>query len=488
LSINTSSKEEVQLNKIIEDIFETIKAVFMTIGIPKRRLNLDLNETEQFSKKNKTKYSTLYDLIEDQVKFKIDKILLEILIEYLFNIDETKVQNLYLFDLISKQFLDHIDKFKKDYISSTQVRNILKDKISNIDNFINPSDFSVDLKFNEIQVPKFSEVPTKILKNSSITNEEITETKEKPNLEIQEKPISFLDYFGGNYPLAPKLINKFNINKENLINYKEIDPQFFDLRNLYYYLSIIKMLNIELPFSKSQIIEIIKNFINNNLFCANSNAKFDPINNFYGLGILSYINLKTLEKDELINIYEIGMHLESELIDFMPEKLHINFYTFLCLKLLKQMGSLIANKSYLANPILNYDIKSKLENYNPISDIFEHLASLKLLDNTINFNHFKSYKEELKKFLSDDQLHKYTITESAQLLLVFDLLNLKDLEFSICQKLFNNMTTLTKFFNSEDLKNTFNWKINKNAFTVELRMLFWALLASSSMTSGDSNL
>ena len=41
----------------------------------------------------------------------------------------------------------------------------------------------------------------------------------------------------------------------------------------------------------------------------------------------------------------------------------------------------------------------------------------------------------------------------------------------------------TKFFADKNLDKDFNWKKESLAFTVELRMLFWALLASSQYSS-----
>ena len=129
------------------------------------------------------------------------------------------------------------------------------------------------------------------------------------------------------------------------------------------------------------------------------------------------------------------------------------------------------------------DILSNLESnkkYNPILDIFEHLCSMKLLDKNANLSHFKSlYMNEIKKLISPNGFIKDTITDSARALLIMDLLGLKKVEFATCQHLLNYIIRNTRYFNSEDLKRKFNWKDDELAYTIELRMLFWALLACS---------
>ena len=61
-----------------------------------------------------------------------------------------------------------------------------------------------------------------------------------------------------------------------------------------------------------------------------------------------------------------------------------------------------------------------------------------------------------------------------------DLLGLNKVEYATCQHLLNYIIKSVRYFNSEDaedLTKRFNWKGDKLAYTIELRMLFWSLLA-----------
>jgi len=69
------------------------------------------------------------------------------------------------------------------------------------------------------------------------------------------------------------------------------------------------------------------------------------------------------------------------------------------------------------------------------------------------------------------------ITDSARTLLILDLLDLKDQESVLCSRLLQYVMNTTDFFTLDNLEKDFNWRIDKIAFKIELRMLFWALLA-----------
>ncbi len=451
-------EKEETIEEVIEKIIGIINLAFMTIDFPKKKLTPTFKQLKKiYIKKAKINPNCYKDFEKDLRKY-IEKILLEILIEYLFNIDTVKIQKLYLFDLLPKNFIDNVDKFKQEHEISSLLNSVIKEEISKIIDYINPSDFSIDME-------------------SIRTNKQIAIDSTKPKLKIQETQKTFLDYLEKFIPLKADVLKKFKIERDGLINFKMINQEFFDLQNLFYFISTLKMLNIEFPFKSNEVIYILKNYINGKIFSSSLDAKPDPISNYYGLTILSELNL--LKDTEIINISDIQMYLESELRNFIPEKLHLNFYTILCLKVLEQVGGLMALRRYLINPILNLDVISNTENFNHILDIFEQLAILKLLDKEISLNQFKFYAKKLKKVIMQNSKINITVTDSARILLIFDLLNLKKIEIDVCNRLFKFITDSTIYFDTENLSKHFNWKKDQIAFTIELRMLFWALLASS---------
>ncbi len=153
------------------------------------------------------------------------------------------------------------------------------------------------------------------------------------------------------------------------------------------------------------------------------------------------------------------------------------------MKILEKSGGLTAARAHLINPILSLDVLSNahdIKEYNPILDIFEHLASIKTLDKKANLSHFKAlYMGEIKKLITKNGYVNDTITDSARSLLIIDLLGMKKVELNTCQNLLNYVISGTRYFNSADLNKKFNWKEDKFAFSIELRMLFWALLGCS---------
>jgi hypothetical protein len=92
---------------------------------------------------------------------------------------------------------------------------------------------------------------------------------------------------------------------------------------------------------------------------------------------------------------------------------------------------------------------------------------------------------ELKKILTKNGAIDDLITESARTLLIINLLNLKNQESVMCSRLLNFIITSTSFFSLENINKDFNWRIDKLAYKIELRMLFWALLACTQYSSSD---
>ncbi len=304
-----------------------------------------------------------------------------------------------------------------------------------------------------------------------------TPIKEEIKLPVRKQILTFLDWFGSSQPINNEITNKFTLEKNNLVQTPVLNPDYFTLESLFYYVSILKMLKLDLPFRDEDYIQILTKYINNRIFCRSTGAKPDPLSIFYGLSILSELNL--LDSTGMVDLLGIEMFLESEFKKFIPEKLHLNLYAILSLKLLEKNGGVIFDKTGLLNQILNFDITS-LEQFNPPLDIYEHVSLLKSIDSNVNINHFKAlYINELKKLQGQNGSITDTITDSARTLLVLDLLDAKKQEYKLTRGILTYISNATKFFNLETLNKHFNWQIDGLGYTIELRMLYWALLASS---------
>ena len=516
-----SLESEEKIRETIETMIDSIKLAFMTIGFSKSRLTEDIIKLKQnISKRGGNEDPSNYDYhsyFENYLKKYINKILLQVLLEFLTDIDSNKIRNMDLFDLLPRNFINRLETFKLENIASNKIKNLIKEQSFTEESQYIPSEFDVtEAEANQkeqltiepgsqpilksfvkeldskslIKTPiklessSMIKAPFSVVEKLKIDEPPIFQAKEYISHEAtaQKKKIilseTSLDYFKHFSPINSDMVSKFNIDINNLLNFKEIKPEFFNLENLFYYIAILKMLNLNFPFNKSEIITIIKKLVlNGKAFSFSKDAKPDPISNFYGMSILSSLNI--LHENNIIDVKDIVLHLETELNNFLPENLHLNFYTILGLKMLEKNGGLITVKEHIINQILSLDIAS-LEEYNPILDIFEHLAITKLLDIEVKISYFKAfYLKETKKKIEQKKNIELTITTASRMLLILDLLELKRVEFNTCQRLLKYITSVTKFFDIENLKNYFNWKSDKSGFTVELRMLFWALLASS---------
>ena len=502
LNKKTQKESEKHLKNTLGKMLKAIKTGLNTIGVSIDKLNENQNNFINSLSKDTTEYPDYNSYFEIYLKNNVNKILFEILIEYLLDIDTKKLENLNLFELLPPNFISKLNEFKKKHFSVPN--NIEMFKQQNYDNYINFTDLTIKSKkiselniLAQLQEAKQDiierlKTPKKDLLKSSIVNldrelisKEITSQAKILPQKDQEIPIetdsdTFLDYFGQFSPIHSSISNQFKIDKVNLINSKVVNQNFFDLENLYYFISILKMLNIEFPFTNIEIFGILKNFIIGKIFSSSKDNIPDSKNIFFGLAILSELDL--LNKTDIIDLLEIENFLKSDLEKFIPEKLELNLYSLLCLKLMAKKQKVTLDKNFILKLIFNVNLL-KLEKFNPPLDIYNHLASIKLLNKTANLIEFKTtYIKEIKKLITPYNSVGDLITESAYVLLILDLLNLKEQEPELCSNLLNFIINSTSFFSIENLDNDFNWRKDILGYKIELKMLYWALLASSQYT------
>ena len=115
--------------------------------------------------------------------------------------------------------------------------------------------------------------------------------------------------------------------------------------------------------------------------------------------------------------------------------------------------------------------------------MFNHLALLALLNMENKIIEIKiTYFNELKKLIASNGSINNLYTDSTKALLIMDLLELKELEPDICSDLLNYLMKSTAFFNLTNLNKELNWRSHQLGYKIELKMLFWALFASSRYT------
>jgi hypothetical protein len=538
LKIITSTETEKVFEATLIKILKAIKTGLNTLGVPINKLTeIQNNYLSEINKGSIEKYD-YNSYLQHYLNEYVNKILFEILIEYLLDLDIKKIKALKLFKLVPPSFVDKLSQFKKQNIISDKMKEYFT--LSGIEKYLNSSDLSIKIETtkknpNKIDITIMNEkkesgntkekksegldilkqleearrdsietlktLKTEVFK-SSIEQLERTNVKKvyqkvaefvkqipsiilKENIKtpstaeiaysIEEKAEIFLDNMGNLPSVDPEIINRFKINTINLLNSRVVNPDFLDLESLFYYISIMKMLGIEFPFTSVQILEILKNYISEMIFSFSKNNTPDPIYIFYGLAIIT--ELDVIHRTNIISLQAIEEFLQAELKTFMPEKLKLNYYALLSLQMLEKNEIISSSKERLLSQVLGLDLL-KLKGFNPTLDIYNYIGIIKILDRSIDLSKFNTpYINELKKKLTPNGSIADLITESAKTLLILSLLDMKNQESVLCSRLLNFIVRSTNFFSLENLNKDFNWRIDKLAYKVELRMLFWALLA-----------
>jgi len=495
----TETESEKNLRSNLKKMLKAIKTGLNTIGVSMDTLNEAQNNFMSTLNQNRSEIQDYNSYFEFYLMNYVNKILFNILIDYLLEKEVKKLENVNLFDLLPPYFVSKLDEFKKKYINTPSIKEMLIQQ--DIDSYINFTDLSIKSKeVSELEILaqlreakqdiiETLKTPKKDLIRSSIESIEAKSISKKSvspvklsaeidhDIHIELYSGTFLDYFGHFTPIHPDVRNRFRIEKANLINSKVLNLDFFDLESLYLYISILKMLDLEVPFTNFEILEIVKNYINDKIFSSSKNEIPESRNIFFGLALFSELNL--YDKTDLIDLIKTKNFINSQIEKFIPEKLELNLHSLLCFKFIIKSQKININRNLIFDFLLKINLFT-LDNFKPILDIYHHLALLKLLDKNVSLKQFETlYINEIKKFISPNGSINDLVTESARALLIFDLLNLKNKEPELCSLLLNYIIDTTDFFNIENLDQNFNWRNDKLGFKIELEILYWALLASS---------
>ncbi len=494
----TETESEKNLRSNLKKMLKAIKTGLNTIGVSMDTLNEAQNNFMSTLNQNRTEIQDYNSYFEFYLMNYVNKILFNILIDYLLEKEVKKLENVNLFDLLPPYFVSKLDEFKKKFINPS-IKELLIQQ--DIDNYVNFTDLSIKSKevseldilaqlreakqdiIETLKTPKKDLIRSSIesIEAKSISKKSVSSVKLSAEIDhdihIELDSGTFLDYFGHFTPIHPDIRNRFRIEKVNLINSKVLNLDFFDLESLYLYISILKMLDLEVPFTNFEILEIVKNYINDKIFSSSKNEIPDSRNIFFGLALFSELNL--YDKTDLIDLIKIKNFINYQVEKFIPEKLELNLHSLLCFKFIIKSQKININRNLIFNFLLKINLFT-LENFKPILDIYHHLALLKLIDKNVSLKQFEiPYINEIKKFISPNGSINDLVTESARALLIFDLLNLKNKEPELCSLLLNYIIDTTDFFNIENLDQNFNWRNDKLGFKIELEILYWALLASS---------
>ncbi len=338
---------------------------------------------------------------------------------------------------------------------------------------------------------RMEELEAQIRTDLKTLKEDISETLEESRTSMKElvkaieaseipeisgkKVYSFLDYFG-TLPYLEQA--QINLKKSNFI--KSIAPflKKVDLKTIFYYISILKVLNIDISESFiGQAFKTMKKQTHEKIFTSPDNQNPDPINIFYGLSTV--LELRQYEKPDFIDIKKITQYIQEELNHFDPRELQINYYLLNSYNILNKANKPIdLNKQNKLEKLLDLNLPA-LPEYDLIRDLYQYLSCIKLLDPQFSF---EDIREEcytlLKDTIQEREIGQLTITESARSLLIIDLLKFKNENIELINPLIDRVKNATTFFGTDSEVKDFSWEDDILAYLVELRMLFFSLIVN----------
>ncbi|TET02179.1 MAG: hypothetical protein E3J90_02725 [Promethearchaeota archaeon] len=483
ISAIIDNETEEEISNTIFQIISATNSAFVTIGVSKNKIMSNQNLFQNAFLSQRNIFTNYLSFLQLGLKDYINKHLFVIIIEYIIDAEDKILENLDLFDLLPRDFLSNLRILRKKYVISEESKKRFKIFCNEIESYFNPSNLTFNKIDFEIQGPKedlSEDIILKRLQDARVDNLEVLqhptnrerEEGSASQIESQSLLSNFLDF----PTVSHSILEKIRVDVKQLINFVNSSPEFLDLENLFYSINIIKMLGLRNQLEPGYIKNIMSNYINGGVFSTGRYHIPNPMSVFYGLSILHELNLLN---GEIIDLLNIEMFLENELNNFVPENIILHFFTILCFKMLEKTGGIITDKKYLLEPLAKVDVFN-LEGFKPASDIFYFLGLISLLDKNVSFNNFREpYLSALKNKISANGSLNENITETARGLLSLQLLGLQDKELNIISGFLNFLNQNVNMFKDESNFAEFDWKNDKIAFKIELRMLFWVLLAFS---------
>lgn len=489
---------DFQKKEIIQNIISSTNSALNTIGIPIQELvPNDFIVEKTFTERIKA-YSNYNEFYENELRAYANRYLFVSLIEYVIEADINKVDNLDLFDLLPAKFKDKLIEYRINNPISFEDEELLNHVLQHINHYIDLNTITViSESFNKLpqkQIPSSEEniidqlekakesalnliqYPNEVKAEDEYLNKDLEDLK-GAIIELSGDGKTFAHYFGNFPQMTQKMITLLTFNRENLFNCIKNNPESLDIENLFYIIAIAKMIGFDLPLHPSQIIEYLKPYISARVFSSGIYHKPNPISNAYGLSILSELNF--IDSTDIIDLLDIEMFLENEFTIFIPEKLLLNFYALVALKMLEKRGNIITDKNDLLKELVSLDVTTFSDKNVPF-DMMCHLASIKLIEETRDVTRLKqTYYSELTKALKQNGSINNNLTDTARALLVLDLIELDQSNEDLSRILIAFIKRNNRFFDDSYSNSAFHWSNDPLAFKVELRMLFWVCLALS---------
>ncbi len=508
------------IQKTLELMNKIVKIGLSTIGISQFFLDTLEKEFLKYNllKPNETTRS-YQDYFENVLKKYTKVVLILILIQYFYDIHIDWFDSIDSFDLFPRLFLPELNAIKKEYRFEEDLNSNELKAIFFINSKIIQKTIELVYEFNrkepadvlsKTQISMEAKIQSEKSEDNIISN--LAEVKSESISILSKKPIQPLNFtlsknlkLGENYkkyiaglmkqnentndteelyhfdfllfrhpPSIDHILNILNVNNANFIKAKQIYNKKFDIEELFHFTSILALLCIQNPFEDNEISEILESNLNEGFFKTGREKLPSPQEIFYGLSIVNILGLK-----ELLDRVDFNA-INTVLQECLTTKDILNFshmyYSILSM-------AQIPNSNYNLFDAINTNLE-KSDNFFQfrkdvvnIDNIFYKLSVYKIL------NRFKDIKKKESLYLeiTEKFLGKYpnemNLSQMAKVLLCTNLLQETEKNVSVFEDVFTHLKESVYFFDIKKSQNLFNWQQDKVAFKIELRMLYWILLA-----------
>jgi len=139
----TTYESEMTINETLDKMIRTIRYTLSAVGFSRDELAADEKFLEEIAKKRGSDYPNYKSYYIKDLQHYFNGKLFQILIEYLVDLDNGKVDNLDIYNLISQNFILKLNLFKEENITTRELNFYIKEEIATLDNYVNPSNLEV---------------------------------------------------------------------------------------------------------------------------------------------------------------------------------------------------------------------------------------------------------------------------------------------------------------------------------------------------------
>ena len=290
LEINTETEEIIR--KTILAMINATNSALSSIGVSTDKLSSDIELFREIFEENRNMYSNYNSFLQLSLKDYINRHLFVIFIEYLTNIDKAKIENLDLFDFLPRKFLNKLDQLENEIQISEDTKNRFIVFITEIWKYFDSSNLTFKLSSFEMKESMDATSEADILNMLQEARMDNINALKQPINQIQEQKQSFLEYFVNFPKLSQSIVEKIEIDTNQLSEILKSSQELFDLENLFYTINIFKMLGVEIPLEANDIINIMSEFVSGRVFSTGKYHIPNPVSIFYGLSILTELDLQ----------------------------------------------------------------------------------------------------------------------------------------------------------------------------------------------------